>query len=160
MLVGQGSRAKLGSQSRHNMKFLIDEIFKFEPSICFMSALLGIKEHDCTLQSQVKIFKPQDPVVISVVPFTQLANRLPGQTQQATGLNSSKRQSRANATASESSEGEEIEEYVPEVSPCMHPGECNWSNPFLKMNGGCECLEKKRDCTSACACANFCYKRQ
>ena len=29
------------------MKFLVEEIFQFEPSICFMSTILGIKDHNC-----------------------------------------------------------------------------------------------------------------
>ena len=49
---------------------------------------------------------------------------------------------------------------MPEHSPCMHPGECNLSNPWLSENGGCQCLMMNRDCTGACACALFCFKRQ
>ena len=40
-------------------------------------------------------------------------------------------------SGSDTSEGEEIEEYVPENSPCMHPGECSHTNPSIKLNGGC-----------------------
>ena len=51
------------------MKFLVEEIFQFEPSICFMSTILGIKNHNCR---QKKIFPVIKPTIISIVTFTKL----------------------------------------------------------------------------------------
>ena len=57
------------------LKFLVEEIFTFEPSICFMSTILGIRNHNCR---QKKIFPEIKPEVISIVPFTKLQNAYSG----------------------------------------------------------------------------------
>ena len=54
------------------MKFMVDEIFKFEPTMCYMSTLLGVMNHNCRDKKSFPAIKPE---VISIVPFTQLKNR-------------------------------------------------------------------------------------